>query len=107
MIVGESEILGQVRDAWQAAHAEKVSATLLGQVFRQAVEVGKRVRTETEIGRHPVSVSSAAVAVAAEHLGGFEGCRVVVIGAGEMGGGMTIGIAARGVGDIWRGKRTG
>ncbi len=106
MIVGESEILGQVRDAWQAAHAEKVSATLLGRVFRQAVEVGKRVRTETEIGRHPVSVSSAAVAVAAEHLGGFEGCRVLVIGAGEMGEGMTVAIAARGVADICVVNRT-
>ncbi|HEY1737577.1 MAG TPA: glutamyl-tRNA reductase [Acidimicrobiia bacterium] len=106
MIVGESEILGQVRDAWQAAHAEKVSATLLGRVFRQAVEVGKRVRTETEIGRHPVSVSSAAVAVASEHLGGFEGCRVLVIGAGEMGEGMTVAIAARGVDDICVVNRT-
>ncbi len=106
MIVGESEILGQVREAWQAAQAEKVSATLLGRVFRQAVEVGKRVRTETEIGRHPVSVSSAAVAVAAEHLGGFEGCRVLVIGAGEMGEGMTVAIAARGVDDICVANRT-
>jgi glutamyl-tRNA reductase len=106
MIVGESEILGQVREAWQAAHAEKVSAALLGRVFQHAVEVGKRVRTETEIGRHPVSVSSAAIAVASEHLGGFEGCRVLVIGAGEMGEGMTIAIAARGVADICVANRT-
>ncbi len=106
MIVGEGEILGQVRSAWAAAEAEKVSATLLGQVFRHAVESGKRVRTETEIGRHPVSISSAAVAVASEHLGGLEGCRVLVIGAGEMGEGMTIAIANRGVADICVANRT-
>ena len=106
MIVGEGEILGQVRSAWAAAEREKVSATLLGQVFRHAIESGKRVRTETEIGRHPVSISSAAVAVAAEHLGGLEGCRVLVIGAGEMGEGMTIAIASRGVADICVANRT-
>ena len=106
MIVGEGEILGQVRDAWSAAEAEKVSNTLLGQVFRHAIESGKRVRTETEIGRHPVSISSAAVAVAAEHLGGLEGCRVLVVGAGEMGEGMTIAIASRGVADIVVANRT-
>lgn len=106
MIVGEGEILGQVRNAWTAAEAEKVSATLLGQVFRHAIESGKRVRTETEIGRHPVSISSAAVAVAAEHLGGLEGCRVLVIGAGDMGEGMTIAIATRGVADICVANRT-
>ncbi len=106
MIVGEGEILGQVRSAWSAATSEKVSATLLGQVFRHAIESGKRVRTETEIGRHPVSIASAAVAVASEHLGGLEGCRVLVIGSGEMGEGMTIAIATRGVADICVANRT-
>lgn len=106
MIVGESEILGQVRDAWTRADAEGTSATLLGRVFRHAIESGKRVRTETEIGRHPVSISSAAVAVASEHLGGLEGCRVLVIGAGEMGEGMTVAIASRGVADVCIANRT-
>jgi glutamyl-tRNA reductase len=100
MIVGEGEILGQVREAWKDAETEGTTATLLGRVFRHAIESGKRVRTETEIGRHPVSISSAAVAVAGEHLGGLEGCRVLVIGAGEMGEGMTEAIALRGVADI-------
>lgn len=106
MIVGEGEILGQVRSAWQRAEGERATATLLGQVFRHAIESGKRVRTETEIGRHPVSISSAAVAVAAEHLGGLEGCRVLVIGAGEMGEGLTIALANRGVADICVANRT-
>jgi glutamyl-tRNA reductase len=106
MIVGESEILGQVREAWSRAEGEGTSATLLGRVFRHAVESGKRVRSETQIGRHPVSISSAAVAVASEHLGGLEGCRVLVIGAGEMGEGMTIAIASRGVADVCIANRT-
>lgn len=106
MIVGESEILGQVRDAWARAETEGTSATLLGRVFRHAIESGKRVRTETEIGRHPVSISSAAVAVASEHLGGLEGCRVLVIGAGEMGEGMTVAIASRGAADVCIANRT-
>jgi glutamyl-tRNA reductase len=106
MIVGEGEILGQVRSAWQRSEAEHTISTLLGPVFRHAIESGKRVRTETEIGRHPVSISSAAVAVAAEHLGGLEGCRVLVIGAGEMGEGLTVAIASRGVADICVANRT-
>ena len=68
MIVGESEILGQVREAWQTAVREGTAPQLAG-LFRHAVESGKRVRTETGIGRHPVSIPSAAVTVAAEHLG--------------------------------------
>ena len=64
MIIGEGEILGQVREAWQLAEREGAVGQLLSRVFRQAVEVGKRARTETAIGRHAVSVSSAAVALA-------------------------------------------
>ena len=106
MIVGESEILGQVRSAWLAAEQEETAGHLLAGVFRHAVESGKRVRTETQIGRHPVSISSAAVAVAAEHLGGLEGCRVLVIGAGEMADGMAVALANRGVADICVANRT-
>ncbi len=95
MIVGENEILGQVRDAWTRANDAGTSATLLGITFRHAIEAGKRVRTETELNRHPVSVASAAVAVAGERMGGFEGARVLVIGAGEMGEGMAMAVALR------------
>ena len=78
MIVGESEILGQVRDAWQAAVREQTAPQLLSRMFKHAVESGKRVRTETGISRHPVSIPSAAVAVAAEYLGDLDGARVLV-----------------------------
>jgi len=100
MIVGEGEILGQVREAWQIAEQESMIGPLVSRVFRQAVEVGKRARTETAIGRHAVSVSSAAVAVAGERLGGLEGRRVLVVGAGDVGAGMAIALRGAGVSDI-------
>jgi glutamyl-tRNA reductase len=100
MIVGEGEILGQVREAWQVAEREGMIGQLLSRVFRQSVEVGKRARTETGIGRHAVSVSSAAVAVAGERLGGLDNRRVLVIGAGDVGTGMTIALNGAGVGEI-------
>ena len=105
MIVGESEILGQVREAWQTAVREGTAPQLAG-LFRHAVESGKRVRTETGIGRHPVSIPSAAVAVAAEHLGTFEGAKVLVIGAGQMATGLASTLRSRGVEHVWIANRT-
>jgi len=105
MIVGESEILGQVREAWQAAVREGTAPQLTG-LFRHAVESGKRVRTETGIGRHPVSIPSAAVTVAAEHLGSFDGAKVLVVGAGQMGTGLASTLHSRGVDPVWIANRT-
>jgi glutamyl-tRNA reductase len=105
MIVGESEILGQVRESWQAAVREGTAPQLAG-LFRHAVESGRRVRTETGIGRHPVSIPSAAVSVAAEHLGTFEGAKVLVIGAGQMATGLASTLRARGVEHVWIANRT-
>lgn len=87
MVVGESEILGQVRRAYTVAHEEGAAGRVLGHAFRQALHVGKRARTETEIGRNPVSVSSAAVELARRALvsRSLAGARVLVVGAGEMG----------------------
>jgi glutamyl-tRNA reductase len=84
-LLGESEILGQVRRAWEVAAEEGASGPTLGQLFRHAVEVGKRVRHETGIGRRVTSLSSAAVALAGDRLGGLDGRRVLVVGAGTMG----------------------
>jgi glutamyl-tRNA reductase len=106
MIIGEHEILGQVREAWRIAEHEGTTGPLLSRTFRQAIEVGKRARTETEIGRHAVSVSSAAVTLAAERLGSLEGRRVLVLGAGEMGESMAIALAGAGVGEIVVANRT-
>ena len=106
MIVGESEILGQVRDAWQTAVREQTAPQLLSRMFKHAVESGKRVRTETGISRHPVSIPSAAVAVAAEHLGDLDGARVLVIGAGQMGSGLASTLRSRGVAEVVVANRT-
>jgi glutamyl-tRNA reductase len=89
-VLGESEVLGQVRRAWDRAQDEKVSGPVLGALFRHAVETGKRVRSETAIARGITSLSHGAVALAAgRRPGGLSGARVLVVGAGEMGEGVT------------------
>jgi glutamyl-tRNA reductase len=105
-VVGEAEILGQVRHAWERAQEEEAAGPQVNLLFRHAIEVGKRARTETEIGRHVASVSSAAVAMAAERLGSLEGRSILVMGAGEMGEGMVKSLAANGVTDIRIANRT-
>ena len=93
-VLGEGEILGQVRTAWEAAVAEKASGTVLDRLFRHAMEVGKRIRTETAIARGTTSVSQAAVELAMERLGSLGSKRVLVLGAGEMGEGITRALAS-------------
>jgi len=100
MVLGESEILGQVRDAWETARAEGASRTTLNLLFRHALEVGKRARTETAIGRGTASVSQAAVELAGARLGGLVGRTVTVVGAGAMGEGIAVALRAAGVGSI-------
>jgi len=87
MVIGESEILGQVRRAFQAAVEEGASQRVLGAAFRKALRVGKRARTETAIGRNPVSISSAAVELARRAFDGktLSGKKVAIVGAGKMG----------------------
>jgi glutamyl-tRNA reductase len=106
MIVGEAEILGQVREAWLAAEGEGTTGQLLSRVFRQAIEVGKRSRTETAIGRNPASISSAAVTVAGQRLGSFEGRKVLVLGAGDVGEGLAVALAGAGVDEVVVANRT-
>ncbi len=87
-VIGEHEIQGQVKTAWENAHTLKVTGTALNGVFRHALEVGKRARTETKISHNIASVSQAAIAMAADRLGGLSGKRILILGAGEMGEGM-------------------
>jgi glutamyl-tRNA reductase len=83
MIVGEAEIQGQVKRAYEMALVEGVSGPVSNRMFRDALAAGKRVRTETGIARSNVSVSTVAVQLATEFLGSLAGRRVLVIGAGE------------------------
>ena len=106
-VVGEGEILGQVRDAWQSAVDESTCGPVLSQLFRHAVEVGKRVRHETGIARGTTSVSHAAVDMAVAHLGSLDGKRILVLGAGDMGAGMAVSLAHQPeVGEILVANRT-
>lgn len=93
VVLGESQILGQVRDAWERARAEGAAGARLSQLFRQALEVGKRARSETAIARGITSLSQAAVTLASERLSGLADRTVVVLGAGEMGAGLVAGVA--------------
>lgn len=105
-VIGEHEILGQVRTSWETAAAEGAVGPILNPLFRHALEVGKRVRTETAISRNITSVSQAAVAMANERLGGLDGRRVLVVGAGEMGEGLARALHGGGVSEILVANRT-
>ena len=96
VVRGESQILGQVRQAWERARQHGACGGRLDAVFRQAMETGKRVRSETAIGKGMSSLSEAAVAMAADRLGTLDGRRIVVLGAGEMGRGVVAQVADRG-----------
>ncbi len=84
MIVGEPQILGQVRDAFEEAAAQGAAGRVLSALFRQAISVGKRARTETAISQKAVSVSYAAVELAKKIFGDLGSRQVLLIGAGEM-----------------------
>src|SRR2546422_745867 len=85
MLIGEPQILGQVKDAFALAQACETVGPALHTLFTQAFAVGKRVRSETEIARHAVSVSFAAVELAKKIFAGLGGRAVLLVGAGKMG----------------------
>jgi glutamyl-tRNA reductase len=85
MIIGEAEVQGQVKRAYELALVEGVTGPVSNRLFRDALGAGKRVRTETAIGRSRVSVSSVAVELAQATLGDLTARRVLIIGAGETG----------------------
>jgi glutamyl-tRNA reductase len=88
-VLGETEVLGQVRRAWERAQEERASGPVLGELFRNAVQAGKRVRAETGIARGTTSFSYAAIELAGGHRpGGLADAAVAVVGAGEMGRGL-------------------
>ncbi len=85
MIVGEDQILGQVKELFMLAKKVGATGKTLDTAFNKAIQVGKRVRNETGINKGSVSIGSAAVELAENNLGGLNGKTVMVIGAGEMG----------------------
>jgi glutamyl-tRNA reductase len=97
LVVGEPQILGQVKDAHATAAEAQTVGPVLNRVFHSSFAVGKRVRTETGLGAGAVSVSYAAVALARKIFGELTGMSVAVIGAGEMGKLTAIHMKAQGV----------
>lgn len=84
MILGETQVLGQVRNAYQYACELGTTNRILNTLFQQAVSVGKRVRTETEIDRNAVSISYAAVELSRQIFEDLTGRTILIIGAGKM-----------------------
>jgi glutamyl-tRNA reductase len=84
LVVGEPQILGQVKEAFSAASQLKATGALTHRLFTTAFSVGKRVRSETGLGEGAVSVSYAAIALARKIFGRLKGLHVLVLGAGEM-----------------------
>lgn len=85
MVIGEYEVLGQVRQALEEAQKSQLVGLPLLNLFRHAVQVGRRVREETGISKNALSVSSVAVDLAAQVMGNIARCQILVIGAGEAG----------------------
>src|SRR5436305_13153071 len=83
MVVGEAEIQGQVKRAYDAAQAKETVGPLTNHLFKAALATGKRVRSETAIGERQLSLPAVAVALAKELLGDLDGRSVVIVGTGE------------------------
>jgi glutamyl-tRNA reductase len=84
MLLGEAEILGQVREAYRYAHEYGATGPVLNRLFQGALEVGKRVRSETELGARPMSVASAGVKLAERIFGKMKERSALVLGAGTI-----------------------
>ena len=106
LVVGEPQVLGQVKDAFRIAHEGEAVGPVLDRLFRQGFEVAKRVRTETEIGAYAVSVSYAAVELAKKIFGPLEGRAALIVGAGETGELTLKHLKAAGVGELFVANRT-
>ena len=100
MVVGEPQILGQVTEAYQTALCHHATGPVLNTLFRNAIQAGKRARSETAISQHATSVPSAAAALVEQKMGLLNGRVVLVIGAGDMGRIAAHALAARGVSSI-------
>ncbi|MBD0358398.1 MAG: glutamyl-tRNA reductase, partial [Rubrobacter sp.] len=106
MVVGEGQILGQVREAYRAATEELCTGPILNRLFHTALRVGKRVRSETGLGNSSLSVPRVAVKLAEEVFGTLGGRRTLVLGAGEMSGLVVKHLKGSGVREIRIANRT-
>lgn len=106
LVVGEPQILGQVKDAYSVASGAQSAGPLLNKLFHCAFGVGKRVRSETALAEGAVSVSFAAVTLAKKIFGSLAGRHVLVVGAGEMGKLTALNLKAQGIAKLAITSRT-
>lgn len=106
LILGESEILGQVREAYSYFSKRGLAGGSIAKVFHEALRVGKRVRTETQIGRNPLSVSRACVQILKQSIGNIASCKAVILGAGNAGRLAALALKDSGVTDLVLTNRT-
>ena len=106
MVVGEAEILGQVRESHRGAVEARASGPVLDRLFRQAVQTGRRIRSETSLLDLPASVPSTTTQLAERVLGSLEGATALVIGAGEMSELVLLNLVHRRCGHILVANRT-
>jgi glutamyl-tRNA reductase len=107
MVVGETEILGQAKKAYEAARSSGAAGPHLHRLFQRAFRVAKQVRTHTDITRGAVSVGSVAVDLAQKIFGDLRNCKVLVLGAGETSEKTARALVSRGVPDLRVSNRSG
>jgi len=106
MIVGETQIFGQVKDAYFKARSLNTTGRTLDYIFEEAIRVGKKVRTDTQIGKGAVSTSTAAIELARKIFSTLEGKTVLIIGAGKIGEMTVKNLHSRGISTILVANRT-
>ena len=100
MLLGEAEILGQLRTAYNQALDHGATGPILNRMFQGALEVGKRVRSETEVGARPMSVALAGVKLAERVFGNLKGHSALILGAGAVAEQVVEHMRARGIGNL-------
>ena len=100
MLLGEAEILGQLRSAYNQALDHGATGPILNRMFQGALEVGKRVRSETEVGARPMSVALAGVKLAERVFGNLKGHSALILGAGAVAEQVVEHMRARGIGNL-------
>lgn len=106
LVLGEPQILGQVTDAYRTAVAQHTIGPILDALFKTAIRTGKRARAESAISSNPASVSSVAIALARQALGGLANRAILVVGVGEMGQLALKALRARGLTNVSVANRT-
>jgi glutamyl-tRNA reductase len=100
MVIGETQILGQVKDSYLLAQENHVIGTIFNQLFKQAITFAKKVHSETGIGENAVSVSYAAVELSKKIFSNLKGCNVLIVGAGKMSNLALQNLYSQGVGKV-------